>query len=124
MPEEHDPVQLIVRLTATAFFSATVALSVGSLGDLAAVHEQRFIAGEQLNLAVRDLARCRIVTSEQYLVDEACRHVLADNRQRFFGLDQRLVSASTANTPAPSQQSSANNRADSNHPSASPAEKE
>ena len=117
--------QLIVRLTATAFFSATVALSVGSLGDLAAVHEQRFIAGEQLNLAVRDLARCRIVTSEQYLVDEACRHVGADNRQRFLGLDQRLGLASTANTPAtPSQQSSANNRADSNHPSASPAEKE
>ena len=47
MREQHDPVRLIVQLSAIAALLATVALSVGSLRDIPVASQRSLIAGEQ-----------------------------------------------------------------------------
>lgn len=125
MREQHDPVRLIVQLSAIALLLATVALSVGSLRDISVASEQSLIATEQASLDGRELARCRSIAPEQLPFDEACRRVWADNRRRFLGLDQEVGKAATTSTPTtPSQQPSGDTRVDSNRPTDSPSQKE
>ncbi|UYN94104.1 MAG: putative entry exclusion protein TrbK-alt [Enhydrobacter sp.] len=125
MREQHDPVRLIIQLSAIALLLATVVLSVGALRDVAIASEWSFIATGQARPDGHEWARCRTVTPEQRPLDEACRRVWADKRRRFFGLDEQVGKASTADTPTtPSQQPSGDTRAESNHPTGSPSQKE
>lgn len=125
MRGQPDPVRLIVQLGAIAFLLATVALSVGSLRDVSVANERSLIGREEASLDGDELARCRTVTPEQRPLDETCRRVWADNRRRFFGLDEQVGKASTADTPTiPSQQLPDNSRAGSNRPTGSPSQKE
>ena len=123
MREQHDPVRLIIQLSAIALLLANVVLSVGALREIAVASERSFIATEQ---APRDdYAGCRTITSEQQPLDEVCRRVWADNRRRFFGLDHEVGKASIISAPTTaSQPSSDNSRADSNRPTGSPDQKE
>lgn len=125
MREQHDPVRLIIQLSAIALLLATVVLSVGAVRDITVTSERSFIATGQANPDGHELARCRTITPEQRPLDETCRRVWADNRRRFFELDQEAGKPSITSTPTtPSRQSRDNNRADSNRPTGSPSEKE
>jgi conjugative transfer region protein TrbK len=125
MREQHDPVRLIVQLSAIALLLTTVALSVGSLRDISVASERSLIAAEQASLDGRELARCPSIMPEQRPFDEACRRVWADYRRRFLGLDQEVGSAATTGTPTtPSQRPSGDTRVESNRPTGSPSQKE
>jgi conjugative transfer region protein TrbK len=51
--------------------------------------------GEEADTLVGELARCRTVTSDNTAGLDACRHIWAENRQRFF------VSTRSPQLPAP-----------------------
>jgi len=122
MREQHDPVRLIVQLGAIAAMLATAALSVGSVRDITIADERSLMAGEQAHIDGY-AARCRTITPER--PDEACRRVWADNRRRFFGLDQEAGKPSTIDTPTtPSQQSSDSSTVDLCRPAGSAIRKD
>lgn len=125
MREQHDPVRLIIQLSAIVGLLATVAMSIGSLRDVSVSSERASIATEQASLDGRELARCRTITAEQLPLDEACRRVWADNRRRFFSFDHEAGEASITDTPTtPSLRSPDNSRAESDRPTGLPRQKE
>lgn len=115
MREQQDPVRLIVQLSAIALLLATVVLSVGALRDVTVTSERPLIAAGHASADGQELARCRTIGPEQRPLDEACRRAWADNRRRFFRPDCEAGEASITSPPtSPSQQSSDNDRAESN----------
>jgi conjugative transfer region protein TrbK len=87
--------QQFLRILAVAFvtLAAAVAVIQSRPSENAAVLAP-FEAGEA-DALVRELARCRTVTSDDPLVLEACRRIWAENRQHFF------VSTKSSQLPDP-----------------------
>ena len=109
MRERPDPVRVIIQLSAIALLLATVALSVGSLRDMAIPSEHLLTAEQQASVDSHELARGRTINPEQRPLDEAYRPLWAENRRRFFGLDQEGGEASTTKSWTACSQSSPSN---------------
>jgi len=93
--------QQFLRILAVAFvtLAAAVAVIQSRPSENAAVLAP-FEAGEA-DALVRELARCRTVTSDYPLVLEACRRIWAENRQHFFvSTKSRQLADPLANAPA------------------------
>ena len=89
----------LLRALTFAFVAAMIAL---------AVHQSRWDSPEQvdgprasvaLDPLATELARCRTITPEQNVSDDACRRVWAESRRRFLARSSPRPSAA-ANDPA------------------------
>ena len=86
--------QQFLRILAVAFVTLAAAVAVIQSRPSENAVLAPFEAGEA-DALVRELARCRTVTSDDPLVLEACRRIWAENRQHFF------VSKESPQLPAP-----------------------
>jgi conjugative transfer region protein TrbK len=106
MPDQQDPMRLVVSVGAIVVLLATVALSLLSLRDHSATSPLSLIGAHQGSAEGRELERCRTITPEELASDQACRRAWAELRQRFLGLDHEAGKASTTKVPPPPSQPS------------------
>jgi conjugative transfer region protein TrbK len=126
MSDRQDPMRLTMGVGATIVLLAMAGMSVfsareysTSLPSLIAVHD-RSTEGQELE-------HCRTITPQQYASDDACRRAWAEQRQRFFGLDQQGSKASITNVPtSPSLEPATEikNKLNALHPTAPPPQKD
>jgi conjugative transfer region protein TrbK len=90
--------QQFVRVAAVVFVAVAAAVAViqSRHSDEAAVLTR--LEPDEADALVRELARCRTVTSDDVPVLEACRRLWAENRQHFFASTK---SPRLPDTPAP-----------------------
>jgi conjugative transfer region protein TrbK len=84
-----------LRFAAVVFvmLAAAIAVIQGRRGEDATVVAP--MGAGEADAVVRELARCRTVTSDDTAGLDACRRIWAENRQRFF------VSTDSSQLPAP-----------------------
>jgi conjugative transfer region protein TrbK len=80
----HLTSQQFVWVAAVVFVTLIVAIAViqSRPSEDAAVLTR--LEPDEADALVRELARCRTVTSDDAMVLEACRRIWAENRQHFF----------------------------------------
>ena len=85
----------VLRVAAVVFVMLTAAVAViqSRRGEDATVVAP--MGAGEADAVVRELARCRTISSDDSAVLDACRRIWAENRQRFF------VSTKSARLPAP-----------------------
>lgn len=112
--------RLSIGVAITIILLATASVSVFSVREYSAGLSS-LIAAQDRSTDDRELEPCRTITPEQYVLDHACRRAWAEQRQRFFGLDQHRNKASTTTVPTSPSQSSkpateTTNKPDALHP--------
>ncbi len=107
MPEQNDPLRLIVSVGAIVALLAVVVLDIRSLSDESLSHQASLATARPADASDRELERCRIITPEQLASAEACQRAWAETRRHFFALDHDPVKSLTTNLPTPPSPSSA-----------------
>jgi conjugative transfer region protein TrbK len=99
MKPSSAPRQLM-RVTAIAVVLLAMAVIQGRRGEETAVF--RSVEPGTPDARVSELARCRTITPDDPGLLESCRHIWAENRQRFFlsTKSPQLPAASALNTSA------------------------
>lgn len=127
MSDHQDPVRLTIGVGATIGLLAMAVVTVFSVREYSAVNSPSLIAADDQSAEGRELERCRTITPEQYASDDACRRAWAEQRQRFFGLDQQGSKAAITNVPtSPSLEPATETKSKLNapHPTAPPPQKD
>jgi conjugative transfer region protein TrbK len=98
MSDRQDPMRLTIGVSITIILLAMAGVSVFSVREYSAGLSS-LIEAHDRSTDDRELERCRTITPEQYALDDGCRRAWAEQRQRFFGLDQHASKTSITTVP-------------------------